>query len=334
MREQVQEVFNRLADEDPGPPGRRQTVRRRRWVSPQLVLATLCLVVLAAPLAVGATGDTLREAVRNGTTAKETEIIGKFNVGTGAKGGYVTRQSNTQTGANAGGGAIYGCRGAAGGTAGGSAPCLRASNLADGLAFEFASKSGPAGVFGVGSASEPPFATNGGGLVTNLNADRVDNLHASEIVALARTKAGLDADTLDGKGSTDFLGKAEKAADADTLDGKDSAAFVQSADVGGLIPVAVVNIAADGTLRASSHRAPVTGTPIVTHVAGSAFYDVDLPGLKFFFSDDAANCTIADAASKIASVNSINGDDLRVRVRTDAGTDTEGALYCAIYNLK
>ena len=313
MREQVQEVFTRLADEDPGPPGRRQTMGRRRWVSPQLVLATLCLVVLAAPLAVGATGDTLREAVRNGTTAKETEIIGKFNASTGAKGGYVTRQSNTQTGANAGGGAIYGCRGAAGGTAGGSAPCLRASNLADGLAFEFASKSGPAGVFGVGSASEPPFATNGGGLVTNLNADRVDNLHASEIVALARTKAGLDADA---------------------LDGKDSAAFVQSADVGGLIPVAVVNIAADGTLRASSHRAPVTGTPIVTHVGGSPFYDVDLPGLKFFFSDDAANCSIADAASKIASVNSINGDDLRVRVTTNAGADTEGALYCAIYNLK
>ena len=181
MREQVQEVFNRLADEDPGPPGRRQTVRRRRWVSPQLVLATLCLVVLAAPLAVGATGDTLREAVRNGTTAKETEIIGKFNAGTSAKGGYVTRQSNTQTGANAGGGAIYGCRGAAGGTAGGSAPCLRASNLADGLAFEFASKSGPAGVFGVGSASEPPFATNGGGLVTNLNADKVDGKDAADL---------------------------------------------------------------------------------------------------------------------------------------------------------
>jgi hypothetical protein len=313
MREQVQEVFNRLADEDPGPPGRRQTMGRRRWVSPQLVLATLCLVVLAAPLAVGATGDTLREAVRNGTTTKETEIIGKFNAGTGAKGGYVTRQSNTQTGSNAGGGAIYGCRGAAGGTAGGSAPCLRASNLADGLAFEFASKSGPAGVFGVGSASEPPFATNGGGLVTNLNADRVDNLHASEIVALARTKAGLDADA---------------------LDGKDSTAFVQSADVGGLIPVAVVNIAADGTLRASSHRAPVTGTPIVTHVGGSPFYDVDLPGVKFFFSDDAANCSIADGASKIASVNSISGDDLRVRVTTNAGADTEGALYCAIYNLK
>jgi hypothetical protein len=181
MREQVQEVFTRLADEDPGPPGRRQTMGRRRWVSPQLVLATLCLVVLAAPLAVGATGDTLREAVRNGTTAKETEIIGKFNASTGAKGGYVTRQSNTQTGANAGGGAIYGCRGAAGGTAGGSAPCLRASNLADGLAFEFASKSGPAGVFGVGSASEPPFATNGGGLVTNLNADKVDGKDAADL---------------------------------------------------------------------------------------------------------------------------------------------------------
>ena len=70
-------------------------------------------------------GDPLRAEVRNGTTAKETEIIGQFNASTASKGGYVTRQSNTQTGARAGGGAIYGCRGAAGGTAAGSAPCLR-----------------------------------------------------------------------------------------------------------------------------------------------------------------------------------------------------------------
>lgn len=295
MREQVQEVFNRLADEDPGPPGRRQTVRRRRWVSPQLVLATLCLVVLAAPLAVGATGDTLREAVRNGTTAKETEIIGKFNVGTGAKGGYVTRQSNTQTGANAGGGAIYGCRGAAGGTAGGSAPCLRASNLADGLAFEFASKSGPAGVFGVGSASEPPFATNGGGLVTNLNADRVDNLHASEIVALARTKAGLAAET------------ADNAANADKLDGKDSAAFVERI-------FAVVN--ADGTIAASQGLASTANAKTAT-----GFY-------RLTFSRDVTKCAAvgsqgarnnAFAGDRIISVNKAvtpAGVEGRVQVRT------------------
>jgi len=234
------------------------------------------------------------------------------------KGGFVTRQSNISTGANAGGGAIYGCRTPVGGTATGTAPCLRASNLAGGNAFEFASSGGPvAGLISIGDPAAPnpgaPFVTNANGLATGLNADRVDNLHAAQIIAAARTKAGLDADTLDGKDSTDF---------------------VMGADVAGLIPVAVVNIAADGTLRASSHRAPVTGTPVVSHTAGSPFYDVDLPGVKFFFSDDAANCTIADNSSKIVAVNSINGDDLRVRVTTNGGADTEGALYCSLYNLK
>ncbi|MDQ3769284.1 MAG: hypothetical protein M3370_07405 [Actinomycetota bacterium] len=160
-----------------------EQMRGRRWrPSARGVLIGVGLAVLLAPVGVAATGDVLREGVRNGTTASETEIIGQFNATTGAKGGYVTRQSNTQTGPNAGGAAIYGCRGAAGGTAGGSAPCLRASNLADGLAFEFASKSGPAGVFEVASPAEAPFATNGTGLVTNLNADKIDGLDAKHLL--------------------------------------------------------------------------------------------------------------------------------------------------------
>src|SRR3954453_3377590 len=84
-----------------------------------------------------AAGDPLRAEIRNGTMATETEIIGKFNATTASKGGYVTRQSNTQTGAKAGGGAIYGCRGAAGGPGGGSAPGPRAATPAPGFAFEF-----------------------------------------------------------------------------------------------------------------------------------------------------------------------------------------------------
>jgi len=46
-----------------------------------------------------------------------------------------------------------------------------------------------------------------------------DSAHADQ--ADSATNAG-DADTLDGKDSTEFLGKTEKAADADTLDGLDS----------------------------------------------------------------------------------------------------------------
>src|SRR3954447_14888005 len=121
---------------------------RARLIATGTTLLVLAAVPLAgarpndgvsANAATVAAGDPIRAEVRNGTTAKETEIIGKFDASTGSKGGYVTRQSNTQTGAKAGGGAIYGCRGAVGGTASGSAPCLRVSNLAAGFAFEFVS---------------------------------------------------------------------------------------------------------------------------------------------------------------------------------------------------
>ena len=180
-REDVVQVWVELADDEPPRRRARRQERRSRRPWAHVALAGVALAVLAAPFGVAATGDALREGVRNGTTNRETEIIGDFNASTSGKGGYVTRQSNTQTGARAGGGAIYGCRGAAGGTAAGSAPCLRASNLANGYAFELASKSGPAGLFEVGSPSDAPFATNGGGRVVNLNADKVDGLDAAQL---------------------------------------------------------------------------------------------------------------------------------------------------------
>src|SRR3954452_22064593 len=157
---------------------------RARLIAAGTALFVLAAVPLAgakpsANVAAVAAGDPVRAEVRNGTTAKETEIIGKFNATTGSKGGYVTRQSNTQTGAKAGGGAIYGCRGAAGGTASGSAPCLRATNLAAGFAFEFISAGGIAGQISVGDGTTPsptakPFTTNANGVATGLNADQVD----------------------------------------------------------------------------------------------------------------------------------------------------------------
>src|SRR4051794_27639148 len=142
-----------------------------------------------------AAGDPIRAEVRNGTTGKETEIIGQFNATSGSKGGYVTRQSNTQTGAKAGGGAIYGCRGAAGGTASGSAPCLRGVNLAAGFAFEFTTQGGVAGLIAVGDGktvnpSARPFTTNATGVATGLNADQVDGKDASDIAATPGPPSG------------------------------------------------------------------------------------------------------------------------------------------------
>ena len=159
-----------------------------------LVLATVPLAGakpddrVSANAATVAAGDPIRAEVRNGTTDQETEIIGKFNATAGSKGGYVTRQSNTQTGSKAGGGAIYGCRGAAGGTASGSAPCLRARNLAAGFAFEFAGDGDVIGqiLVGDGKTAESkakPFTTNATGVATGLNADQVDGKSALDIAA-------------------------------------------------------------------------------------------------------------------------------------------------------
>jgi hypothetical protein len=91
------------------------------WIFAAVVLAAL----IVAPFA-GAFGDgkTMRGGARNPSPdarrayAKETEIIA--NVST-----YGTRQSNKS---NNGGGAVYGCRSAAGGTPKGNEPCLRASH--------------------------------------------------------------------------------------------------------------------------------------------------------------------------------------------------------------
>ena len=189
------------------PPQRRRSRLLRRGARGRLspaVAAAIAVGVVATPFGVAATGDVLREGVRNGTTSRETEIIGRFDASAGAKGGYVTRQSNTQTGPRAGGAAIYGCRGALGGTAAGSAPCLRATNLANGFAFEFGARTGPAGLFDVATAATPPFMTDGQGLVTNLNADMVD-----------------------GKSAGDFLASGAKAADAELLDGRDSTTYAE-----------------------------------------------------------------------------------------------------------
>ena len=154
-----------------------------------VLLATGLLVVVLAPFGVAATGDSLREGRRNGTTTVETEIISNIKSSTELKGGYSTRQSNLS---DSGGGAIYGCRSQAGGskaTPTPQNPCLRANNLSRGLAFEFQSTIGElAGTINVGAGGDTkkPFTTNATGVATGLNADRVDDLDATAIIAKAR----------------------------------------------------------------------------------------------------------------------------------------------------
>jgi hypothetical protein len=187
--------------------------RRRLRKSPRtrsVVIATGLLVLGITPFAAARTGSNIREGLRNGTATRETQIISNVAASTGTTGGYSTRQSNLST---SGGGAVYGCRSGAGGSAATPTPqnpCIRANNLSRGLAFEFnASNGDSAGLITVGTGGDgtKPFTTNATGVATGLNADEVDGLDATQIVALARTKAGLDADTVDGLDSTALQAK-------------------------------------------------------------------------------------------------------------------------------
>ena len=180
--------------------GRVKRAWRRGDGSPRMrsvVVAAGIIGVVAAPMGVAATGQGLREGVRNGTATKETQIIGNFRSTTGLTGGYVTRQSNLSS---SGGGAVYGCRSGVGGSTVNPPqnPCVRANNLARGLAFEFNATSGD--VVGTinsstGGDTKKPFTTNATGVATGLNADRVDGSDAGQIAAAAAATAATDATT-------------------------------------------------------------------------------------------------------------------------------------------
>jgi hypothetical protein len=156
---------------------------------PWILASALLVALLMAPFA-GAFGEgnTVKGGSRNPSPdarrayTKETQIIANVNT-------YGTRQSNKSSN---GGGAIYGCRSGAGGTAKGNEPCLRASNLAAGRAFEFNANSGTEVGQITGPASAAPFTTTATGVATGLNADKVDGKDASDLQAKFATVNGAD----------------------------------------------------------------------------------------------------------------------------------------------
>jgi hypothetical protein len=166
----------------------RSRIRRAlnvRANGPWILASALLVALMVAPFA-GAFGEGngLRGGSRNPSPdarrayTKETEIIANVNT-------YGTRQSNKSTN---GGGAVYGCRSAAGGTPKGNEPCVRASNLADGRAFEFNANGGTEVGAITGPATAAPFTTTAKGVATGLNADQVDGKSADEITAAAQAK--------------------------------------------------------------------------------------------------------------------------------------------------
>ena len=156
-----------------------------------LLASSIVLALLVSPFALAAgEGNPLRGGSRNPSSnasqaySSETQIIASND-------SYGTRQSNK----GAGGGAIYGCRAAAG-----AEPCLRSSNLTKGRAFELVTGGTEAGrIEAQGGDNAKPFTTNATGVADGLNADRVDGKNASDIVTEAQNLTKFAAVAADGK---------------------------------------------------------------------------------------------------------------------------------------
>ena len=201
---------------------------------PWILASALLVALMVAPFA-GAFGEgnSVRGGARNPSPdsrrayTKETQIIANVN-------SYGTRQSNKS---NNGGGAVYGCRSAAGGTPKGNEPCVRASNLADGRAFEFNANGGTEVGAITGPATAAPFTTTAKGVATGLNADQVDGKSADEITAAALARfatvtgatgalgdqrgATASARSAEGIYSVDFNADVSKCARTATITGTD-----------------------------------------------------------------------------------------------------------------
>jgi hypothetical protein len=229
------------------------SIFRIRAHGPWILASALLVALLVAPFA-GAFGEgnAVRGGARNPSSdarraySKETQIIA--NVST-----YGTRQSNKS---NNGGGAVYGCRSGAGGTPKGNEPCLRASNLSNGRAFEFNTNSGTEVGAITGPATAAPFTTTAKGVATGLNADQVDGKSASEIVTDAQASNMFATVT----GTTGALGSNRGATSSSRTD-----AGVYSVVFGSDISKCsrTVTVASSGTTPATA-TTDLSGTSTVT----------------------------------------------------------------------
>jgi hypothetical protein len=230
------------------------------------------MTLVAAPQALAAgEGTNARLGVRNpssGNLTVQTQIIASNS-------NWGTRQSNK----GAGGGAIYGCR-----SAPGAESCVRAVNLMNGLAFSFQSNSGtsPVGSFQVGTTSAvnnnvAPFTTNAGGKVTNLNADNVDGLSASQVesqaVSTAVSQAGTAAKALSSIAAVSATGALQKArgAAASSQTGTGTYLVTFPASIASCVYQATINSAGGAPGFVSATEATATSISVSTfNVAGGA----------------------------------------------------------------
>jgi len=154
------------------------------------VIAGVLIATIAAPIAYA---STIQGGVRNpvgGSNlaySQTTQIIA-------ASSGFGTRLSNKGTG----GGAIYGCRSTTGGPA-----CVEADNLNNGLAFDFISGGSVGGTIHMSSTKAAPFTTNATGVATGLNANFLQGKQASAF--LGATAQAADSAKLGGVAASNYL---------------------------------------------------------------------------------------------------------------------------------
>jgi hypothetical protein len=255
--------------------------RKIRSHGPLVLASAVIIGLLASSFAVASgEGKNLLLGKRNpggnksAALSSETQIIA--NNGT-----FGTRQSNKS---NNGGGAIYGCRSGAGGSEKGNEPCVRASNLTVGRAFEFSSNGGTeVGEITSGNGNAAPFITNAHGVATGLNADNVDGKSAAQITTDATTAAHTDAVSVANAAAT---------------------AAVQGATL-------IAQVSANGTLGAHRGATAATNTGAGTYTVtfGSDISACAIQGTEATVTNSGSVGTQLAADKKTVTVQTRNGGD-------------------------
>lgn len=229
------------------------------------VVCGMAVTAVAVPQAMASgEGTNARLGVRNprsGSLRVQTQIIASNN-------NWGTRQSNVGTG----GGAIYGCR-----STPGNESCVRAVNLRTGLAFSFQANSGnTVGSFQVGTTSAVrsnavPFTTNASGMVTNLNANLLGGLTASQIESQAVSTAGTAAQALSSIAAVSSTGALQKARGATAASGSGGTYTVTfGASIANCVYQATVNNAGGSPGFATATEATATTVSVQTFAPGAS----------------------------------------------------------------
>lgn len=107
-------------------------------------------------------------------------------------------------------------------------------------------------------------------------------------------------------------------------------------DVNELVPIAAITFtgsAAGATVNSEAHRAPVSGALTVTR-SSTGSYNIDLPGITYFFSNFATVCTtIGVSLVRTVSTDSSGGNLLLGVFTANTGAAVDSIVSCMIYDI-